>query len=229
MRCSEFREAAGADPQHLQADALAHQAQCSACAAYLQQMLQLDALLKRAMEIAVPVAQPAIAVTPRTTSRWFAMAASVLVALVVGMGAWLAVPSQSLAADVVQHVLHEEGIMISTDDRVDAEKLQAALARSGVHLRSGAQQVSVVRTCLFHGRVAPHLIVQTQGGPVTVLVLADEKVKDSQSFDEQGYHGVIVPLTPGSPGAVAIVASNDAALHEASATVASQVEWTATH
>ena len=227
MQCSEFQQAAGADPQHLNAEAQAHRAQCHACATYAQQMLQLDVLLKRAMEIAVPEQSTALPVAaPRTAGRWLALAASVLVAVVVGFGAWLAAPRESLAADVVAHVLGEPEIMISTDARVDAEQLAKALGRAGVRLTSGEQKVSVVRTCLFRGHAAPHLVVQTDAGPVTVLVLANENVRKAESFDEQGYHGLITPIVPGGPGSIAIVSGSDTANREAIA-VASAVEWTA--
>ena len=231
MQCSEFRQAAGADPQHLNAEAQAHRAQCNACAAYALQMLQLDALLKRAMEIAVPEESSALPVAARrtaTTGRWLALAASVLVAVVVGFGAWLAAPRESLAADVVAHMLDERDIMVSTDTRVDAEKLAKALRRAGVRLTSGEQKVSVVRTCLFRGHVAPHLIVQTDAGPVSVLALANVNVRKAESFDEQGYLGLIEPIVPGGAGSIAIIAGSDAAVREAGA-VASAVEWTADH
>ena len=230
MQCSEFRQAAGADPQHLNAEVLAHRAQCHACAAYAQQMLQLDALLKRAMEVPVPEGSIQLPVaTQRTAGRWMALAASVLVAVVVGLGAWLAAPRETLAADVVAHVREEAEIMVSTDKRVDAEKLANALRRAGVRLTAGEQRVSVVRTCLFRGHIAPHLIVQTEAGPVTVLVLPNENVREAQSFHEQGYRGIIVPMAPSGPGSIAIVAGNDAAVHEAGVTVASSVQWTADH
>jgi hypothetical protein len=223
MQCSEFRQAAGADPQHLNAEAQAHRAQCHACMAYAQQMLQLDALLKRAMEIPVPEGSTELpVVAPRTAGRWLALAASVLVAVVVGLGAWLAAPRETLAADVVAHVRDEAEIMVVTDKRVDEGKLDEALHRAGVRLRSGEDKVSVARTCMFHGHLVPHLIVQTAGGPVTVLVLSREKVSASQTFEDQGYRGTIVPSGPGS---IAIVASTDAAVREAGATFASQVEW----
>ena len=225
MQCSEFRQEAGADPQHLNAGALAHRAQCAACAVYLQQMLQLDALLKRAMEVPVPleVTAPAPLPAPRIAARWMALAASVTVALVVGFGAWLGAPRETLAADIVAHVAGEAEIMVATDQAADPDKLAKSLHRAGVRLKSGEQKVSVVRNCLFHGRLVPHLVVQTEAGPVTVMVLANEKVRRARSFDEQGYRGTILPS---GPGAIAIVAGSDAAVREASATFASAVEWT---
>jgi hypothetical protein len=40
----------------------------------------------------------------------------------------------------------------------------------------------------------PHLVVQTDRGPVTILILVDESVRGSVRFDLQGYQGVLVPL-----------------------------------
>jgi hypothetical protein len=222
MQCSEFREAAGADPQHLNVDAQAHREQCHACATYLRQMEQLDVLLVRAMKIPVADLSARPLASRPVAGRWLALAASVLVAVVVGMGAWLAAPRESLAADVVEHARNEADIMVTTDQRIDPAALDNALRTAGVRLKSGAQMVSVARTCMFHGRVVPHLIVQTRQGPVTVMVLAKEKVPAVQSFTEAGYRGTIEPSGPGS---IAIVAVSADAVAEAKTTFASEVEW----
>ena len=49
----------------------------------------------------------------------------------------------------------------------------------------------------------PHLVVQTESGPVTVMVLVHETVGRPVQFDEQGYRGTIVPV-PGH-GAMAVL------------------------
>ena len=44
----------------------------------------------------------------------------------------------------------------------------------------------------------PHLVIQTALGPVTVLVMRDEKVRRPFEFREQGYAGTIEPAGAGS-------------------------------
>ena len=39
--------------------------------------------------------------------------------------------------------------------------------------------------------MVPHLVVQTEMGPVTVMVLVHESVAKPVPFEEQGYRGVI--------------------------------------
>lgn len=227
MQCSEFRKQAGADPQHLSAEAQAHCAQCAACTAYLQQMLQLDGLLKRALDVPVPAIQNTVTPLQRESpppmaSRWYALAASVLLAVVLGAGIWLISPRESLAAEVVAHMHHEPGAMVSTSSRVSPSELDAVLRRAGVRLKTGSQKVSLARTCAFRGTTIPHLVVQTQEGPITVLVLPQEQIESAQSFNEEGYAGTILPSGRGS---VAIIANSSAAVQQAAAQLAEAIVW----
>jgi hypothetical protein len=58
-------------------------------------------------------------------------------------------------------------------------------------------------SCWFRGHYVPHLVVQTDRGPVTVLLLTQEQgVKRREVFDEGGFHGVVVPA---ARGAVAVL------------------------
>ena len=64
-------------------------------------------------------------------------------------------------------------------------------------------RVSYAQSCFFRNHDVPHLVVQTEQGPVTVMVLAHENLKKAEHFNEQGYRGMIVPM-PGH-GSVAII------------------------
>lgn len=227
MQCSEFREQAGADPQHLGTEAQAHCAQCAACTAYLQQMLQLDGLLKRALEVPAPAMPDNVTPLRRespapTVTRWYALAASVLLAVVLGASIWLVSPRESLAAELIAHIHHEPGTMVTTSARVDAAELDAVLRRAGMRLKTGSQKVSLARTCAFRGATIPHLVVQTLEGPITVLVLPHEQVSSAQSFKEEGYAGTILPSGRGS---VAIIASSSTAVQQAAAELAESIAW----
>lgn len=229
MQCNEFRRLAGADPQHLSEAASAHCAQCIACSRYLQQMQQLDVMLKRALEVQTPPVRSVVtplfrnrAADGSSTKRWFALAASVLLTLVLGTAVWLASPRESLAADVIAHVQDEPDAMVQTDERVASAELADVLRRAGVRLKSGARTVSIARTCPFRGTSIPHLVVQTQDGPITVLVLPQERVESAQSFNEQGYRGTILPS---GRGAIAIIAASGAAVEAAAERIAAEVEW----
>lgn len=222
MECTEFKRAAGADPQRLSGAAREHMIRCRACEQYAQHMLSLDGLLQRALRVPVSSQLPRSSRPQQRTSRWLALAASLLVTAGVVGGIWLALPRSTLASELIEHVSAEQDIVAAAAP-LDATELNKALRSSGVRLnRSREHPVWYATSCPFRGREVPHLLVQTAQGRVTVLLLAGVKVRSVQRFDEQGYRGTILPSGPGS---IAIIATNREAIEEATKHVAAAVEW----
>ncbi len=229
MECIEFRRAAGADPQHLNAEAVAHRATCPRCAEFLRQTLALDEKIAAALRVPVPelesaVAAPNIVAFPRIERRrWIALAASIVAGVLVGSLLWVAEPRTSLAEDLVKHMTHEPGAMVATSAPADPTKVAGVLAADGIGLRPDAGMVSYAQTCPFRGRTVPHLVVQTDAGPVTVMVLRHEKVRTPVQFDEGGYAGTIMPAGPGS---IAVIGHESReVLDQVAIRVAAAVEW----
>jgi len=218
MNCLEFRRAFGADPQHASAALQAHRAQCPACEKYAQEILRVDGLIKRALEVPVPPARDVVQLIARPDrsvrghapwyAQWYSIAASVLLALGAAGMLWLiGYPRDSLANDVVAHLAHEPEALQVTDSRVSAELLDAALQAKGLHLAKAMSDVSYLQSCRFREHVVPHLVVQTERGPVTVLLLTDEPVDTARRFDEHGYRGMLFPMQKGSAAVIATEAS----------------------
>lgn len=214
MNCLEFRRALGADPNHASAESLAHRAECPACEKYAQEMLRLDGLIKRALEVPVPVVVQKLAVEnpvvirPRFKQHWFAMAASAVLAIGVVISVlFLGAPRESLANVVVAHLGHEPSAMTPTQTRVSDELLDGALRAKGLRLIHPMNNISYFGSCEIRGRFSPHIVVQTQGGPVTVILLTEEKINKSERFDENQYHGVLVPMQHGAMAVIALDAS----------------------
>jgi hypothetical protein len=175
-------------------------------------MLHLDSLIKRALEVPVPSMQkfaPTNAVaTPRPQTRWLAMAASVLLAVgVVVSVVFLGAPRESLAATVVAHVEGERASMTATQERVSDQLLDSALRAKGLRLLQPMNNISYLQSCEIRGHFVPHVVVQTEGGPVTVLLLTEEKISKAERFDEKQYHGVLVPMQHGAMAVIALDAS----------------------
>ena len=223
MECIEFKRAAGAEPQRLSVAAREHMSKCLGCERYAQQMLSLDGLLQRALQ--VPVTNRAsVGLLPETrdNSRWWALAASLLLTATIASGAWLALPRTTLASELIEHVSAEQDIVTAAQP-LSVSELNQVLLGSGVRINSSRQHpVWYAKNCPFRGHDVPHLIVQTATGRVTVLLLATERVRKVQTFDEQGYRGTILPS---GPGAIAIIATNQPAIEEAAKHVAAAVEW----
>jgi Protein of unknown function (DUF3379) len=141
--------------------------------------------------------KPRAPVAKHRSPKLFAFAASVAAALLVGFTLWLSRPPESLAAEIVTHVKGEPDSWHRTQP-LAAEQLDAVLRKSGVRLGPGMQPVVYASSCWFRGHFVPHFVVMTQDGPVTVMILVNEKVPAAQQFNEEGYSGLLVPARTGS-------------------------------
>lgn len=249
MNCLEFRRIVGAQPDIATPEVVAHAQQCPACARYRQELQQMDQLIHRALKIdtrsnvAAPAALPhevpveravverAVverirtnrirATSPRRSMQW-GLAASVLAAVLAGLFLWVADPRETLAEQIVEHAQEEAGAMVRTSYIADSEKVASILSRSGVRMKPDAVAVSYAQSCPFRGHRVPHLVVQTDAGPVTVLLLAQEKsIAKPATFDESGYSGVIIP----APRGVLAVLGRGAPVEEIAAKVLAAVDY----
>lgn len=225
VNCLEFRRALGADPTHASPASLAHRAACATCEKYAQDMLRLNGLIKRALEVPVPtigefiVPQAPTIKTP--AARWYAMAASLFLMIgLIGAVVWLGLPRETLAKEAMQHIQHELQSMRIDSNRVASNLLDGMLRAHGWHLTQNLAGVSYLQNCEFRGHSVPHLVVQTERGPVTVLVLPEEKIAAVQRFDEQPYHGMLAPL---HAGGIAVIAADASALASVTATVGAAI------
>jgi Protein of unknown function (DUF3379) len=210
MNCAQYRRAVLVDPRDSNPEMRLHRDGCRECQEYTERLLRFESRLGRAVRVNVPTAGEARVVPLRAPAPpragtapnglkvrrgWLAMAASVLILVAVAGTLWLAQPHSSLAADVVAHMAGEPQAWARTDIPATAPELAQALGDAHVRLDPKAGMVSYARSCLFRAHHVPHLVVQTEMGPVTVMVLVHESVFKPERFDEQGYHGVILPVS----------------------------------
>ena len=75
----------------------------------------------------------------------------------------------------------------------------------------------------------PDLVVQTELGGVTVMVLTHETIRSAMRFNEQGYRGVIIPVR--GHGSLAVLErgpdTDIKAVEGVAARVQSALDWTA--
>jgi len=230
MDHTQYRSATMADPHDPDPDLRAHRESCAECRAFTEQLLRFEARLERALLIDIPTKPVVLPFAGRAQGprRWMAMAASLLLALVVAAGVWLTLPQRSLAAAVVAHMAGEPDAWQLTDVPVPDADLNGVLKDSKLRLKPAAGVVSYASSCSFRGHKVPHLVVQTQSGPVTVMVLVHEAVRNPKQFDEQGYRGTIVPV-PGH-GSIAVLmrgtSSGSGDVERIAARVSDSIVWT---
>jgi uncharacterized protein DUF3379 len=234
MEHAQYRAAMMADPHDADAELRAHREACAECRAFTEQLLKFESRLERAMRVDFPPKADVLPFArkhgnaPLAARRWMALAASVLIGAAIVGGVWLSLPQPGLAAAVVAHMAGEPEAWRRTDVAVPPPELADVLKDSKLRLKPDAGIVSYASSCTFRGHRVPHLVVQTPSGPVTVMVLVHESVRQPAQFEDQGYRGTIVPV-PGH-GSIAVLMRDsgiDAAeIQRIAARVDDSIVWT---
>jgi len=159
--------------------------------------------------------------TATVRPRWASLVGSVLAGAVVGAWLWSGGRGNSLGDDVLSHI-EDEISAVAAGGPTPAEGVSRVLEQGGIRLRPGAGVAVYAKICRFRGRSVPHLVLQSEGGPVTVLVLRDEPVDAAEIFTGSGFSGRILPSGPGS---LAVVSAADADLDSIAIRLQAAVEW----
>lgn len=220
MNCEQARLQIGAEPAASPADLEDHLRDCAQCRQFREEMQTLDTNIRRALE-----RPPETAASPTMAATWrpWALAASVLLAMLAVLSVWLLRPSDTLAREVVAHVQDEPESWLAKE-HVDARGINDALRGAGVSLDITSDRITYAQSCWFRGHYVPHLVVQTPQGPVTVMILRNQRVSGRRTFHEAGMSGVIVPAPQGS---IAVVARGGADVGGVATQMQQDVHWLA--
>lgn len=218
ITCLDVRRALGAEPQRRDAWILEHCKVCVQCAAFLKEMLTLDQRVERALNIEVPKDLEARIVfraefrpvERRRVYPWLAAAASVVLAVIVGVGVWQYRQNSPamLGQALVAHVMNPKESFALDPDRPairDVSFVTGVLNQAGIRMHGSMDDISYARACPFRGEMVAHLVVRGRDGPVTVLLLPHVRVDRPTHFSTQGFEGVILPHDRGS---IAVIANN---------------------
>ncbi len=208
----------GADPAGTAPVVAEHVRSCASCRQFLEEMRTLDANIRRALE-----QPPQWSGTARPSAPWrrWALAASAVLAMLAVLSVWLLRPGDALAREVVAHVREEPESWLARE-HIDAQSIDAALRGAGVALDISSDRISYAQSCWFRGHYVPHLVVQTAAGPVTVMILRNQRVNGRRTFQESGLRGVIVPAQQGS---IAVLARDGANLDALATQMQHDVRW----
>lgn len=206
MNCLEFRRQLGIDPQSSGTDFVSHRQECARCAEAAARALEFEAALRRALNVA-PSTQLAESILLAQATRqqrgrqtWMrrggllALAATLVLAVGVGMR----VEASPLAAQAVEH-LRGEPDALTLSQAVPAESVREAFAKRGIVLRHDVSgEVVFVGCCPMGRHLTVHLVMPGNTGPVTVIYVVDDRVKQSEDFQREGWRGRSVPLGNGT-------------------------------
>lgn len=239
MNCEDYRQAIAADPSASFDGGDQHASACEACRAFRDEMRALDLRIAKALaidlpDLAIPELPPLDADDnvvdlrsgrkPRImTLTWVGVAASIVVATVFGFR-FLAEDTAypSLADEIMAHLDHEPGALTVTTTPVADRTLRNVVSKDGAEMDTGIGLVTYARSCVINGKSVPHLVIQGEHGPVTLLLMPGESVETAVPLSGEAVHGVILPLGEGS---IAIIGDRAERLDEIERRVVDSVKW----
>ena len=71
--------------------------------------------------------------------------------------------------------------------------------------------ITYAQLCTINGKDVPHLVIQGEHGPITILLMPEEKVAEATPIDGENIQGVILPVGDGS---IAIVGAREEKLED---------------
>lgn len=237
MNCDEYREMISADPAF--DGGAGHLSSCRACQAFRRDIQSLNLKIAKAMQISVPELElpelpelpevetenvvPIAARKPFSKPAWFALAATVVLAASVGVRMFgVGVDYDSLADEVLAHLDHEPAALRVSSTPVTDTRLTKVVPADVAQLDHSAGLITYARSCEINGKTVPHLVIQGEHGPVTILLMPDEAVAEAVSLDGENVHGVILPIGAGS---IAIMGAREEKLERIEKSVLNSVKW----
>jgi hypothetical protein len=239
MNCEYYREALAGDPSASFAGGDAHVAACDSCAAYKVEMQAFDAKIAKALSISVPnLEMPELSEieddnvvnipfgNKRTFSMptWIGIAATVVIAAFVGVRMIDLEPGSGLplSEEVLAHFDHEPRALEVTNVAVTDEQFSSVVNPSIGTMDRNVGLVTYANSCIINGKIIPHLVIQGEKGPITLLLMPEEKIDGAMTLDGKRVNGVILPMGDGS---IAIIGEQDEPLNQIEQQIIDSVEW----
>lgn len=251
MRCNHCRKAVAADPGRPGEDVESHARECAACGAFLSELRSLDRDVARALAIEVPelrvpelppvdsrATQAVVRLDTRRRNARPLAPRRKRAALLVGLAAGIAliglvtlfepgtdVSQPAIAGEVIAHMDHEQDSRRVTSVAVSDEALEAVLEPRVARLGTGIGLVSYASSCVIGGKTVPHLVVQGDRGPLTLILLPDETIDQPVPLSGVHVHGLLLPVGDGS---IAIIGQREEQIGEAEETgrrLATSMKW----
>lgn len=241
MNCEEYRQAITADPSESFAGGAAHAAGCDDCKAFREETRAFDVRIAAALAIDVPplrmpelpgraadgkVVDFSAGRSNKAIPAWFGVAAAITVAAFLGWR-FLApgVEQPTIAEQVLEHMEHEQESRRVTSVAVPAQQLNEVLDPEVSRMDSRMGLVTYASSCVINGHTVPHLVIQGRSGPVTLILMADETIRDAIPLSGEHVHGVIVPVGSGSVAIIGERSEQMAEIENIEQRIVDSVKW----
>ncbi len=227
FHCLDFRREKLADPKRLSAAARTHAHECSACREFARGIDSHATQVDTALAVPVPeglVDRVLLRVHYGRGRPWtlWALAASVVFSLGLGVKQWQPRQTPDAARVAIEHVLHEPQAF--TDARLaDPDQFRFVLANFGGEMQASLGTVRYMKLCPVAQGTAWHIVLDTEVGEVTLLLIPDAKATGEVYRGTLG--GYSAQILPGGQGYVAIITRSPHTLDKATRMLDERVRW----
>lgn len=206
--------------------------------AFREEMQALDGRIAAALAVDVPeldlpelpeIGDDNVVNMPISNKRrlsapeWIGIAASFLLVAVIGARMFDSGSDfPTLAEEVIAHLDHEPRALQVSSEPVAERRLTRVVNRSGVELDRNVGLITYARSCIINGKAVPHLVMQGESGPITLLLMPGEFVEKAVPLSGVSINGVILPVGDGS---IAIVGEREERISRIEEQVVDSVRW----
>jgi len=230
MNCLEFRRLCLADPNCRADDFVKHAHACRRCSELFEEVRQMDARLAAALQVEPPAGladRILLRQSLRERSRWMpwfgtlALAASLILAVALTFFVAPRIMVPGLDAAVFNYVVAQPVAMVAGEPLTPVA-VSEMLRPYGLDLKQEVGPILSAKPCQIRGRNAVNLVMAGEKGPINILVMPAEPVRERAVFREAGLQAIVVPCPKGS---YAIVGAEGEALETAEQRLRAATVW----
>ncbi len=211
MNCLDVCRLLATDPEHLNQKIEQHLQSCTQCTAYALQQKEFNQGLQQVMKIDVPSGLKARILLRQSIEKqnkkrfsnrgFFAIAASLLVTMGIGLTVVLFQAAPLLESVVLAHIKNEVK-HLSEVKEINHRSLNNMLSGIQLSVVNKPVKMTYAGTCNIRKQSGAHFIVQGEHGRVTILIMPGEFVSNIKRLSDPRFNGYIYPTSYGSMAVV---------------------------
>ena len=211
MNCLEFRRSIMVEPGRQETEVLVHVDGCKTCASFFREQLAFEENLRDVAMTPVPDKLASRILLHQGTNisrqqthqrRWYAVAASIVLAIAVIIGVEQQTVPMSVAQLVMTHI-NDEPQHLKDQLNIQQPELDKVLADIGLRVSTSLGRVNYVGGCTIrNNEKGAHVVLQGKKGMVTVLFMPGETVTARTQVEGGRFRGIIFPAKYGSVAVV---------------------------
>jgi hypothetical protein len=181
------------------------------CAKAYAEAMEFEKTLKRAFEVKTPSTLKDSIVLRQATQnsnihamRRYAIAATVFLTFVIVTASWYIKQPGPIESFVIEALMMEPEVYMS-DDALPREQIDKLFASLNTKIEGELGQVHFMKTCPTPGGTGARMVLMTDNGPVTLLIMPKAELNNRIDFELEKYKGSVIAL---ETGAVAIIGDN---------------------